>query len=283
MKARRSPYGWLALPLGAWLAFFLLAPLAIVVVYAFLTRGAYGQILWEPTLANFGRAMDGLYLGIFGRSLALAVLTTLVCFVVGFPVAYSVAVAKPRIRPLLFALLMVPFLTNFIVRVYALRILLGVEGPLNAVLMAIGARVEPLILTDTTFSVAIGMITNYLPFMVLPLYVVLEKLDFTLLEAARDLGASGMQVFARVLLPLCATGIVSGSILVFVPVLGEFMIPDLLGGARTMLLGNLITEQFLKARDWPFGATLTALLVAATAAAFLLQRQLEKRSEGAMR
>lgn len=279
MKRPASVYGWFALPLLCWLVLLLVVPLAIVLTYAFLTRGAYGQVVWEPTLGNFARVADSLYWGIFLRSLLLATLTTAVCLVLGFPMAFTMAVARPPMRTLLFALVMVPFLTNFIVRVYAIRIILGVEGPLNALLVNVGLIAEPLLLTDTTLSVAVGMITNYLPFMVLPLYVVLEKFDFGLLEAASDLGARGRPMLWRILLPLTMPGMISGAVLVFIPVLGEFMIPDLLGGARTMLLGNLITEQFLKARDWPFGAVLTTVLVVMTAGAFALQRLVEARFE----
>lgn len=273
---RGAGYAFVALPLAGWLLFFLLAPLAFVAIYSFLQRGPYGEIVWDPGWRNYVRAFDPLYLGIYAESFVLATLTTLVCLAVGFPMAYCMATARPAARHLLFVLLMVPFLTNFVVRVYAIRILLGVEGPLNALLLATGVRATPLILTDTPVAVAIGMISSYLPFMVLPLYVVLEKLDFSLLDAAHDLGAHGPQVLFRVLLPLAKAGLVSGSVLVFVPTLGEFMIPDLLGGARTMLLGNLITEQFLKARDWPFGSALAMLLVLVMAGSFALQHALTK-------
>ncbi len=251
----------LALPMAAWFVFFLLLPLGYVALFSFYTRGAYGEVLPVWTLDNYARLFDPLYLGIYARSARLALLTTVVCVCLGLPLAYVMATASKRWRGLLLALLMVPFLTNFVVRVYAIRALLGVEGPFNALLLAVGWRVEPLLLNDTPVAVAIGMITTYLPFMVLPIYVVLEKLDFSMLDAARDLGASGMQVLRRILIPLAAPGLASGCTLVFVPCLGEFMIPDLLGGARTMLVGNLLTERFLKSRDWPFGAALTMLLL----------------------
>jgi spermidine/putrescine transport system permease protein len=158
------------------------------------------------------------------------------------------------------------------VRVYAIRLILGGDGPINAVLVASGLVTNPVIMTDSLFAVAVGMLTNYLPFMTLPIYVVLEKMDFSLLEAAADLGARRLVVLTRVILPISMPGIMSGTLLVFVPVLGEYMIPDLLGGAKTMLLGNLITEQFLKVRDWPFGAALAMLLILVMLVSFAVQR-----------
>lgn len=239
-----------------------------VAIYSVLSRGPYGSIVWTFTARNYVRLLDPLYLGIYARSLAFAGLTTIVCLGLGYPTAWCMATAPARRRALLLVLLMIPFLTNFVVRVYAIRILLGAEGPLNGIGLALGLIRAPIGMTDSPVAVAIGMITNYLPFCVLPLFVVFDRFDFTLLEAARDLGASGRRIFFQIVLPLTKAGIASGTLLVFVPALGEFMIPDLLGGARTMLLGNLITEQFLKARDWPFGAALAMLLVFALVAVF---------------
>lgn len=273
----------LALPLAGWLLWFLALPLAFIFVYSVYQRGPYGEVIPTVTLANYARLFDPLYLGIFFKSLTFATFTTVTCALLGFPMAYVMATARPTHRPLLLMLLMIPFLTNFVVRVYAIRILLAAQGPLNAVLMAIGVRVEPVSLNDTGFAVAFGMVTNYLPFMVLPLYVVFEKLDPAFVEAARDLGASGLRIVRRVLLPLSRRGLASGCLLVFVPTLGEFMIPDLLGGARTMLLGNLITEQFLKARDWPFGAALTVLMMLTMLAGFGLQRLATRGTPGSVR
>ena len=264
--------GGLAVPLALWLALFLVLPVAFVAVYSLLKRGVYGEVIWTLSLHKYARAVDALYLGIFTKSLMLATLTTSVCMLIGFPLAYTIATAAKSRRSLLLAMLMVPFLTNFVVRVYAIRVILGVEGPINSALIASGLLSEPLMMTDSLFAVAVGMVTNYLPFMTIPIYVVLEAFDFSLLEAAEDLGARGWTIFFKVLLPLSRQGLVSGAILVFIPVLGEYMIPDLLGGARTMLLGNLITEQFLKTRDWPFGAAIAMILVFAMLGSFALQR-----------
>ncbi len=280
MKGDAPRWGWLAVPLAAWLVFFLVLPVAFVVAYAFWTRGSYGEIQKIWTVANFARVADPLYANIFLRSLWLAVVATVVTAMLGYPVALTLASAPARLRQLLFMLLMVPFLTNFIVRVYALRLVLGVEGPVNQLLLWLGLISEPLVMTDTAFLVGVGMITNYLPFMVLPLYVVLEKLDYSLVEAARDLGASRWQTFRRVILPQTKPGLASGAVLVFIPTLGEYMIPDLLGGARIMLLGNLITEQFLKARDWPFGSALAVLLIAIMGIAFAVKAKLAPGEDG---
>ncbi len=282
MKDNTPRWGWLAVPLAAWLVFFLVLPVAFVVAYAFWTRGSYGEIQKVWTLANFTRVADPLYAHIFLRSLWLAVMATAVTAVLGYPVALALASAPARLRQLLFMLLMVPFLTSFIVRVYALRLVLGVEGPVNHLLARLGLISEPLVMTDTAFLVAVGMITNYLPFMVLPLYVVLEKFDYSLVEAARDLGATRWQTFRRVILPLTKPGLASGAVLVFIPTLGEYMIPDLLGGARVMLLGNLITEQFLKARDWPFGSALAVLLIGVMGLAFAVKAKLAPGDDGLM-
>ena len=264
--------GFLALPLLLWWVWFLVMPIGFVLIYSLLQRGAYGEIIWNLTVDNYRRALDPLYFQVFVKSMLLTCVTTLFCLVLGLPLAYTMATASKRLRPLLISLLMLPFLTNFIVRVYAIRLILGSEGPINAVLVASGVVTQPLIMTDTLFAVAVGMLANYLPFMTLPIYVVLEKMDFSLLEAAADLGARRLTILTRVILPISMPGILSGTLLVFVPVLGEYMIPDLLGGAKTMLLGNLITEQFLRLRDWPFGAALAMLLILVMLVSFAMQR-----------
>jgi spermidine/putrescine transport system permease protein len=251
----------LALPAIGWFLWFLLIPLSFVVVYSLVTKGTYGGVVFRFTVENYIRATDWIYLRIFWNSLKLAMLTTVSCLLIGYPMAYVMATVSPRLRSLLLVLVVVPFWTNFVVRAYAIKVLLGDLGPINGLAISLGIIHEPLQMTNTGFAVWFGMVTNYLPFMVLPLYVALEKFDFSLFEAARDLGASFWSVFWRILVPLTKSGIVTGVIFVFTPALGEFVIPDLLGGARTMLIGNLITEQFLKTRDWPFGSALSLLLI----------------------
>jgi spermidine/putrescine transport system permease protein len=251
----------LVLPALGWFLWFLLIPLSIVAVFSFCTKGTYGGVEYRFTLENYERTADWLYIRIFISSLKLAFWTTVSCLFMGYPMAYVLATARPALRGILLLLVVLPFWTNFVVRAYAIKLLLGEFGPLNALGLALGLWQEPVLFANSAFAVWLGMVTNYLPFMVLPLYVSLEKFDFTLLEAARDLGASGRNALLKVLLPLTRPGIVTGCIFVFTPSLGEFVIPDLLGGARTMLVGNLITEQFLKTRDWPFGAALSLLLI----------------------
>jgi spermidine/putrescine transport system permease protein len=244
-----------------WFLWFLLAPLGIVVVYSLITKGIYGGVVFHFTPENYERATDWIYLRIFWNSLKLATLTSVSCLLIGYPMAYVMATASQRIRSALLMLVVVPFWTNFVVRAYAIKILFGELGPVNRIGLALGMIHEPVIFANTSFSVWLGMVTNYLPFMVLPLYVALEKFDFSLLEAAKDLGASPWNVLWRVLVPLTKAGIITGLIFVFTPALGEFVIPDLLGGSKTMLIGNLVTEQFLKTRDWPFGSALSLILI----------------------
>jgi spermidine/putrescine transport system permease protein len=261
-----------------WFALFLLAPMGFVLAYSFLKRGTYGDLVPDPGPENYLRAADFLYLRVVWSSLKLALLTVVSCLAAGFPVAYTIATAGKRWKAPLLVLIVVPFWTSFVVRTHALKVFLGESGPLNALLLAAGWAGEPVQFNNSFFAVWLGMLCNYLPFMVLPLYVSMEKFDFSLLDAARDLGASHSRAIREVLLPLVRPGLVAGSVLVFAPALGEFVIPDLLGGAKVMLLGNVIADQFLKTRDWPFGSALSVLLVVIVAAALgLHQRALERR------
>ena len=227
---------------------FLVVPIAISGLYSFARRGTYGGVLFEYQWGNYLRAFDPLYLRVLWNSVELSVLTTVSCFLLGYPLAYWCATASLRLRPWILLGVVIPFWTNFVVRAYAIKVLLGMLP-------------ESWSLLNSPFAVWLGMVTNYLPFMVLPIFVALEKFDFSLIEAARDLGAPPRKVIIRILLPLTLAGSVTGAIFVFTPALGEFVIPDLLGGARTILMGNLITDQFLKTRDWPFGSSLAVLLI----------------------
>jgi spermidine/putrescine transport system permease protein len=279
-KTKHKPrqISWLAVPAFGWLLWFILIPIGIVGAYSFMRKGVYGGVVFQPSLENYQRIADPIYLKIYFNSLKLAVFTSVICLMIGYPMAFVMATCKRQLRPLLLVCVMIPFWTNFVIRAYALKVLLGVHGPISSVLYLFGLIHEPMPLTDNALSVWLGMITNYLPFMVLPLYVTLEKFDFTLLEAARDLGASSRQVITQILLPLTRPGLITGLLLVFIPALGEFIIPDMLGGARTMLIGNLITEQFLKIRDWPFGSALSALLMLTVAVGYWInETQTQKR------
>jgi spermidine/putrescine transport system permease protein len=222
-------------------------------------RSAYGGIVRDVTLDNYLRALEPLYLGILGRSLILAAATTVLCLAVGFPAAWWLARRAPvRFRSALLALVVLPFWTSFLVRMYAWIVLLRSEGLVNLALAAAGLPRAELLYND--FAVLIGQVYGELPFMIVPLYVSLEKLDGALVEAAADCGASPVRAFTRVVLPLSLPGIAAGCLLVFIPSLGAYLAPDLLGGGRTAYVGSLIQSQFAVARDMPFGAALSFVL-----------------------
>jgi len=249
-------------PALLWLVLFFAVPLVIVFIYSFLTRGIYGQVIWDFNLGNYARVFDSLYVRIFVRSLRIAGLTTLLCLAVGYPLGYFIARRGPQRRGLLLLLLVIPFWTNFLVRTYAWRVILSNEGPINSLLMSLGLTNRPVPMLFTEFAVLVGLVYSYLPEMVLPIYAAVERLDFNLVQAANDLYANDFQAFRRVILPLTMPGILAGSLLVFIPCLGAFVTPDILGGARTVMLGNLIQQQFLTARDWPFGSAVSFVLMA---------------------
>jgi spermidine/putrescine transport system permease protein len=260
---------WLILPPAATLFLFFLVPLALVLAVSFLSRGTYGGIEWIATLENYTSIADPLYLRIFWRSLWMAVLTTLICLALGFPLAYVIARAPRRWQGALLLLVIIPFWTNFLVRTYAWMFILRTEGLLNTTLAGLGLIHEPLTILFTDTAVLIGLVYGYLPFMVLPLYAALERMDPSLIEAAWDLYAKPFQVFTRIVLPLVKPGVVAGCMLVFIPSLGAYVTPDLLGGARTLMIGNLIQHQYLVVRDWPFGSALSFVLMAGVLAAVL--------------
>ncbi len=258
-------------PTAIFLLLFFVLPLLILVVYSFLKRGVYGQLVWEFNLQNYVRVIDPLYLSILWRSFVIASITTVICLLVAYPFAYYIArLSSLRWRSLLLILVMVPFWTNFLIRTYAWRVILGTDGPINGLLLGLGIIREPLPLIFNDGAVMVGLVYGYLPFMVLPLYAAIDRIDFSLMEAAHDLYANGWQAFLRVLLPLSMPGVIAGSILVFIPTLGAFVTPDLLGGAKTVMIGNLIQSQFLTARDWPFGSAFSVLLMLAVLGATLV-------------
>lgn len=251
----------LALPATVWLVLFFAVPLVIVLGVSFLERGRYGGVVATFTLSAYERLFNPIFLTIFTNSLQLAVATTILCLIFGFPLAYFIARASPRWRNALLLLVILPFWTNFLVRTYAWMIILRQEGLVNTVLMSFNLIDAPLNLLFTPTAVIIGLVYGYLPFMVLPLYAAIEKFDFALIEAAHDLGAREWAAFRHVFLPQTFPGIVAGSILVFIPSLGSYITPDILGGAKVMMVGNLITQQFLRTRHWPFGSALSILLM----------------------
>ncbi len=258
MSSRRAGLLLLAPCLVVLLALFV-APQLLMLEASLGRRAAYGAIVHDWSLVNYGRAFDPLYLGIFARSVLLALATTLACLLLGWPVAYWLGVkVEERRRGALLVLVILPFWTSFLVRMYAWIVLLRSEGPVRLGLEALGLPAPELLYTDA--AVLLGQVYGELPFMILPLYAVTSRLDRGLLEAASDLGATPLARLLRVTLPLTLPGIAAGCVLVFVPSLGAYLAPDLLGGARTAYVGTLIQSQFAVARDAPFGAALSFLL-----------------------
>lgn len=243
------------------MACLLVGPLFVVLIVSFASRGTYGGVLWEFTLGNYVELLHPLYLTIFAKSLAYAALTTFLCLVIGFPFAYFIAKAPRHHQPLWLVLVLVPFWTNFLVRTYAWMVLLRAEGLVNSWLISLGLVDEPLQLLYRPAAVVIGLVYGYLPFMILPLYLACARIDPSLIQAARDLYANGWAVARRIIWPLTTPGVVAGCLLVFIPSVGAFLTPDLLGGARTMMIGNLIQHEYLVVRDWPLGSALALVLM----------------------
>ena len=260
MKKNLGPISTLS-PIVIWMLSLFLVPILLVLLVSFFTRGEVGDIEYILTLSNYSKLIDARYVKILFDSLVIAVFTTAFCLALGYPFAYFVARSRNKFRPILLLLIILPFWTNSLVRTYAWIILLRTEGIINTYLLKLHFIKEPLQMLYTEGSVLVGMVYMMFPFMVLPLYSSIEKLDFSLLEASSDLGASPFKSFLRITLPLTKSGIMSGSILVFVPTLGYFFIPDLMGGSKIMLISNLIKNQFLSARNWPFGAAVSIILI----------------------
>jgi spermidine/putrescine transport system permease protein len=254
---------WLLLfPAVTWLVVFFVAPLFIVLIYSFLERGTYGGVIWQYTFENVARVFDSLYLSTFMRSVYIAIITTVFCLLLGFPLAYFIATRPPKRRNTLLLALMIPFWTNFLIRTYAwLTILRTNTGLVNTTLMSLGIIKSPLPLFGNDFAIILGLVYGWLPDMVLPIYAALERLDWSLIEAANDLYASGTKAFLRIIWPLSLPGVVAGSMLVFIPSLGAFVTPAILGGGKSLMIGNIISNQFLAAHDWPFGSALSMLMM----------------------
>ncbi|HZG59088.1 MAG TPA: ABC transporter permease [Anoxybacillus sp.] len=252
---------WLAAPAFIWLLCFFLAPLFFIVFYSFFERGVYGEIVYRFTLSNYIRMADSIYVKILLDTLAISVITTVVTLLIAYPLAYYISGLPKRKQRIWLLLIMVPFWINFLIRSFAWIIILRSKGIVNSLLLEWGWIEKPLALLYNDGAVLLGMVYALLPFMVLPLYVSLEKLDRRKLEAAYDLGATPWKAFLYVTLPLMKHGIMNGSMLVFVSSLGMFVVPDILGGAKSVLLGNLIQNQFLSARDWPFGSSVSIILM----------------------
>lgn len=248
-----------------WLVLFVLIPNLMIIGTSFLTRDEANLIKFAFTFENYTRLLDPLYGKVMLHSFYMAIVATLICLVIGYPFAYIVAKMPEKWRPFMLFLIIVPFWTNSLIRTYGLKIVLGTQGILNQALMSLGLIDAPLRIMFTETAVMIGLVYILLPFMILPLYSAIEKLDGTYIEAARDLGANKFQTLVRVILPLTMPGIIGGCLLVLLPALGMFYIADLLGGAKNLLIGNVIKSQVLNARDWPFGAATSIALTLAMA------------------
>lgn len=245
-----------------WLLLFFALPLVIILVYSFMTNDALGRVVYQPTLDNYITIFtQSLYVNAYWRSIWTSVLTTVICLLIGYPLALFIARSPQQRRMPLLMLILIPFWTNFLVRIYAWQIILANNGIINGLLEIIGVGRLPLL--NNEGATLLGLVYGELPFMVLPLYAALDRFDFTLMEAAADLGANKVQAFLRVMLPMTMPGIVAGSVLVFIPTLGQFVVSELLGGAKVDYLGNLIQRFFLRANpiNWPLGSAMAVLMM----------------------
>lgn len=268
-RRRRLEVLSLLTPSLIWLGIFFVLPFVIIIVYSFLSRGTTGNVVWTFNIKNYTRLFgDSVYLQVFVRSLWIGALTTLGCLLLGYPLALYIVQRTPRWRSILILLILIPFWTNFLVRTYAWMVILNNNGLINTVLHGLGF--SGLTLMNTEGAVLLGLLYGELPFMVLPIYASLDRFDFTLLEAAQDLGANKWRSFMRVMLPLTMPGIVAGSVLVFIPTVGQFVVSDLLGGAKVALLGNLLQQQFKAAQNWPFGSAIAILCMLVLVAGVML-------------
>ena len=252
----------LALPAVLWLLFFFLFPLVIVVLVSFMTRGSGGVIELPLTLTHYQRIFGPIYFPVFLNSIWIALLTTVICLLAGYPLAFYISTRKSsRAQNVALFLVILPFWTNFLVRTYAWRILLGTEGTINESLMNLNLISEPLQLLNTRFAVLVGLVYGELPFMVLPIYTSVERFDFRLVEASHDLGANDWRAFWRVVFPLTLPGVIAGCILVFIPSIGAFITPDLLGGTQGIMIGNLINQQFHGTGNWLLGSAASVVMM----------------------
>lgn len=264
-------------PASLWLVIFLVLPVLSLLSLSLAKSGPYGSFSWALSGANFARAFDPKYLPVLFRTLAFSTTATGLCLALGYPVAYYLSFHAAGRRGMLIILLMIPFWTSCLVSLYSWMIILGREGLLNGLLLRLGLIRTPWALVNTPFSVVLGLVYFYIPFMILPLYSSLEKIPRNLIEASYDLGAGVGETFLKVTLPLSLPGVFAGCILTFIPCMGDFLTATFLGGPKTYLLGNLIQDQFLMAQDWPFGAALTAMLVLFLVSGLYFYQRLESR------
>ncbi|MFZ2028782.1 MAG: ABC transporter permease [Vitreimonas sp.] len=293
-RQAKNAFAALGVPPVVWLLFFFLVPLAVVWAYSFGTNAGPTEIDLTGTFANYGRSLQPLYFQIFIKSAIVAGITTLLCLVVGFPVALAIAFAGPKTKTWLLLLIMLPFWTNLLIRTYALIAVLREQGYVNftiewfwnnasGLMTAVGLQplgdFHPMTLLYNNAAVVIGLVYVHLPFMVLPLYAALDRMDRSLMEASLDLGAGHLRTIWSVVVPLAAPGIASGVLITFIPALGAYLTPDLLGGTDSQMIANVIERQFKRANDWPFGAALSFLLMYLTFIAIAIQAVVQRRGE----
>lgn len=251
----------LAIPAIVWIGVFFLLPLLIVLVISFMSRGTGGIPVFPLTLAQYVRVFDA-FDSVIWRSVWISLLVTVICLITGYPIAFFIRTRRTDFgKQFALFLVILPFWTNFLVRIYAWRVILGREGILNTILLNLGLITQPLELLNTEFAVLLGITYGFLPFMVLPIYASLSRFEFRFAEAGYDLGANDWGVFWRVMLPMTMPGVIAGCILVFIPSIGSFVTPDLLGGARGLMIGNLISEQYRGSGNMPLGAALSMVLM----------------------
>lgn len=263
-KSNTLPALTMVSPVTLWLILLVAIPLIYVGVMSFCSIDNYYNVTYRFTLDNFKRLLDPDYMLIYGQSILIAFLTTVICIVIGYPFAYIIARSKSKHKKLLYMLVIIPFWTNSLIRIYGWRTFLGTNGWLNMILTNLGLVNEPVQFLYRISTTVFGMVYCLIPFMILPLYTAIEKLDTSLLEASSDLGAKPVKTFLNVILPLTSSGIFSGSIMVFIPCLGYFFVSDILGGGNSDVIGNLIERQFQSGNNWPLGAALSIILIIVT-------------------
>lgn len=275
---RKMPVVTMVGPVTLWLFFFIAIPLLYVVVMSFCSIDQYYNIQYQFTLENYRRLFDPNYVQIYGQSILIAAITTILCILLGYPFAFWIARTTSKKKALLYMLVIIPFWTNSLIRIYGWRTFLGTNGWLNQFLQLVHITSEPVEFLFNRGTTILGMVYCLIPYMILPLYTAIEKLDTSLLEASADLGAKGPSTMFRIILPLTASGIFSGSIMVFIPCLGYFFVADILGGGNSDVIGNLIERQFQSGNNWPLGAALSIILIVIT----LLLVQLYQKCGGDM-
>jgi len=266
----------------AWLAIFALLPNVLVFITSLLQQGDNDLVRLQLTFANYTSIVDTVYLKVFLRSLYLAGICTLICLILGYPFSFILAKINDKYKGILLLLVIIPFWTSSLIRSYAIVTIIKSQGLLNHTLIALHLIKEPIHILYTQIAVVIGLVYSLLPFMILPLYANMEKLDDRLIDAARDLGANKAQIFLKIIFPMTLPGVMAGSMLVFLPAISMFYIPDLLGGAKSMLIGNLIERQFLEARNWPVGSSASVLLTLMLGVMLLVYWRSNSRNKGAL-